>query len=174
VRFHERRPLRLPRYEYRTPGAYFVTLVVHQRRCVLGHVVGDRTVTNAAGSMVIETWKAIPEWYRGASVDAAVVMPNHVHAILWIGASVSAAHGGDAANSLGLSDILHRFKTLTTYRYIAGVKTAGWPSFDRRLWQRSFYDRVIRDDAELARYREYIAANPLRWSLDPEFPANRT
>ena len=63
------------------------------------------------------------------------------------------------------------FKTMTTNEYIRGVKTLAWPPFDRKLWQRDYYERIIRDADELDHTRQYIADNPLRWDLDDENPA---
>ena len=67
--------------------------------------------------------------------------------------------------------IIHRFKTKTTDDYIRGVRQEGWPPFPGRLWQRNYYDRVIRDDRELERIRHYISENPMHWSTDPENPS---
>ena len=71
---------------------------------------------------------------------------------------------------LSLSDVVHRFKTMTTTRYISGVKTSNWPRFDRRLWQRNYYEHIVRDDDDLNRIRQYISDNPLRWEQDRENP----
>ena len=65
-----------------------------------------------------------------------------------------------------LADVVHRFKTMTTKRYVDGVNQAGWPGFRGRLWQRNYYEHIIRDDESLARIREYIADNPLNWATD--------
>jgi len=67
--------------------------------------------------------------------------------------------------------MVHRFKTLTTKRYTDGVKERGWATFRARLWQRGYFDHVVRDDRDLERIREYIATNSLRWALDREEPA---
>lgn len=78
---------------------------------------------------------------------------------------------GTAPGSLGR--IIQAFKSITTHHYIRGVKHEGWPPFDGRLWQRSFYDHIIRDDADLDRIRTYIANNPANWHNDDEHPINR-
>ena len=74
------------------------------------------------------------------------------------------------APTLSLPDVVHRFKTLTTKRYADGVKQRGWPPFPGRLWQRNYYEHIIRDENELNRIRQYITNNPLRWALDRENP----
>jgi REP element-mobilizing transposase RayT len=91
-------------------------------------------------------------------------MPNHLHGILRI----------NTISTLGdetLSKVLQAFKSLTTSVYARGVRSAGWPSFDRRLWQQGFYDHVIRDDRDLERVRTYIDNNPGRWFEDREYHA---
>ncbi len=69
---------------------------------------------------------------------------------------------------MSLPDVVHRFKTMTTKRYVDGVKTAGWTPFPSRLWQRNYYEHIIRDDESLNRIREYIVNNPMQWALDLE------
>ena len=69
---------------------------------------------------------------------------------------------------MSLSDVVHRFKTMTTRRYAEGVKQNGWPSFRGRLWQRNYFEHIIRDEASLNRIRRYILENPARWAWDPE------
>jgi putative transposase len=73
---------------------------------------------------------------------------------------------GVARTGMSLADVVHRFKTMTTHRYTDGVKNCAWPSFAGRLWQRNYWERVIRDEAELHATREYIHNNPVRWELD--------
>lgn len=76
------------------------------------------------------------------------------------------------APTLSLPDVVHRFKTLTSKRYIDGVKTSGWQPFRGRVWQRNYYEHIIRNEASLHAIREYIANNPLQWALDRENPVN--
>jgi REP element-mobilizing transposase RayT len=139
--------------------------------------------------MVEAVWAEVPEHYPGIQTDVFVVMPNHIHGIIvivqsgpFVGAGPRACPDsgqtskrigqpqGVAPTGLSLSDVMHRFKTLTTKRFAEGVKDRGWPPFRARLWQRNYYEHVIRNDGELDRIREYIATNPLRWALDRENP----
>ncbi len=76
------------------------------------------------------------------------------------------------APTMSLSDVVHRFKTMTTKMYVDGIKQHGWPSFHKRLWQRNFYDEIIRDAPMLNIVREYITNNPIQWELDDENPNN--
>jgi REP element-mobilizing transposase RayT len=77
------------------------------------------------------------------------------------------------APTMSLSDVVHRFKTMTTKRYVDGVKEQEWPPFSKRLWQRNFYEQIVRDEPMLNHIREYITHNPAQWALDDENPDNR-
>jgi hypothetical protein len=88
-------------------------------------------------------------------------MPNHLHGILIL------THNGGAGEAQ-LGEIVGEFKSIGTGAYIRGVRQRGWPAFDGQLWQRNYYEHVIRDDESLRRIREYIRWNPARWDADPE------
>jgi REP element-mobilizing transposase RayT len=75
---------------------------------------------------------------------------------------------------MSLGDVVHRFKTMTTKRYADGVKQSGWATFQGRLWQRNYYEHIIRDEPALDRIRRYIDENPLRWAFDAENPQRAT
>ena len=86
------------------------------------------------------------------------------------GGAPTGSQSRGVARALSLPDVVHRFKTLTTKRYVDGVKRDGWPPFPGRLWQRNYYEHIIRDEQSLNRIRQYIADNPARWALDRENP----
>jgi len=155
----ERRNLRLAGWDYRSPGPYGITLVTQHREWRFGEVVDGRMVLNDAGSMVSVVWEEMAVAFSRATLDAFVVMPNHLHAIVHLG------HEDRAANPR-LGDIVQRFKIVTTARYSEGVHHKGWPPYDRRLWQNEYYDHIIRDAEDLARSRRYILANPANWDED--------
>jgi REP element-mobilizing transposase RayT len=172
----KRRATRMPGYDYSRPGAYFVTISVQGRLCLLGAVSGDVSRLNPAGEMVARWWRELPRKFAGVEVDADVVMPNHVHAIIVINGCEGALPSGTAVGAdlcvrpvprpnttsersgdqhrTSLSNVIQWFKTMTTNAYIRGVKELGWPPFDGRLWQRTFYDHVIRNEAELNRIKQ--------------------
>jgi len=125
--------------------------------------------------MIHAVWSQFPAFNSSIDTDVFVVMANHFHGILFVGATPSgcplARQKPDTTPmKLSLPDVVHRFKTLTTKRYTDGVKRLGWPRFIERLWQRNYYEHVIRNDESLNCIREYIVSNPLRWDLDPENP----
>lgn len=190
---HQRRSIRLKGYNYSQAGAYFVTICTQERRCLLGEVLEEEMVSNDAGRTVRQVWEALPRRFPSVELDLFVVMPNHLHGIAIIegnvtsvdhvGATLVVAHdhnvtrgraGTRPAPTTDLGDIIGEFKSITTNRYIAGVKCSGWLAFSIRLWQRNYYEHVIRSGSELDRVRQYIMDNPLKWALDPENPAQQS
>jgi putative transposase len=151
-------------------------------------------VLNHAGTMIQTVWDEIPIHYTETEIDEFVVMPNHIHGIVVIvgatprgcpdpgggsfgqenGRARGDHKGGQArgpapteiTGTLSLGDIVHRFKTMTTKRYADGVKQLGWQSFTGKLWQRNYWEHVIRNEMELNRIREYIHDNPTQWESD--------
>ena len=178
---NRRQSLRLTEYDYSQPGAYFVTICTQDRECLLGDIVNGEMRLNAAGQMVQSVWDDIPSHYLGIETDAFVIMSNHIHAIIvLVGAAPCGRPNSDKGQARGpapttdtilsLSDVVHRFKTMTTKRYADGVKQNGWPAFMGRFWQRNYYEHVIRNEADLAEIREYILNNPARWNEDENNP----
>lgn len=148
--------MRYPGYDYRLAGGYFITLALVSRVPRFGDVHSGQVIPNDAGHMLYETWFAIPGRYPTIVLDEMIVMPDHLHGILFLAASVP-------EDSPSLSEVVRVFKSVSTTRYIRGVHTRGWPHFDRHLWQPNFYDHIIRNDNDLETRRQYIKANPARW-----------
>ena len=109
--------------------------------------------------MICTQWLSLPERFSGLTLDECVVMPKHFHGLLVLDA---------AAQSTGVGQVIGAWKSLTTNRYMAGVRTAGWPAFPRRLWQRNYWEHIVRSDEALVNIREYIASNPAHWEKDAE------
>lgn len=158
-----RRSIRLKGYDYTQPAPYFVTVCVQGREAIFGKIVGEEMQANDAGRMVGAAWDDLPRHYPGVQIDAFVVMPNHIHGIIVL------TNPTDPAR-LSLPDVVHRFKSFTTAQYRRGVESNGWPPFAGRLWQRNYYEHVIRDEDEWNRIRDYIRTNPQGWALDSENP----
>jgi REP element-mobilizing transposase RayT len=197
---HHRRSIRLKGYDYRQAGAYFVTVCTQDRSFLFGEMVHGEMRLNDAGKMVYDVWNDLPAFYPGVQTDAFIVMPNHIHGIIiLVGADPRVCPGQPSvgvgpraypdsgpraypgqpqemgqpqgvAPTMGLPDVVHRFKTMTTKRYADGVKRLGWEPFRGRLWQRNYYEHIIRNEESLNRIREYILTNPMRWALDRENP----
>jgi putative transposase len=170
-RKHHRRSIRLRGYDYAAPCAYFVTVCVQGRECLLGAVVDGEMVPNPAGWMVQRVWDELPGHYPGVETDTFAALPNHVHGIVVLtGPGHGLGHGqaqGPAPTapgivgatprgcpdphgcppSLSLPDVVHRFKSYKMAQYRNGVNQHGWPRFLGRLWQRNYWEHIIRDDA---------------------------
>lgn len=156
--FH--RSLRLPDYDYRRDGAYFITVCTNHRLCRFGSIQAGVFIPNEAGTEMEGIWRTLPVRFPQVELDAFVVMPNHVHGILLF----QDAQAGGAS----LSGVVGAFKSLSTLAYGRGVRHQGWLSFDGRLWQAGFYEHVIRSDEALQRIRSYVQENPARWEHDRE------
>lgn len=154
-----RKPTRAPRFDYREPGPYFITICEYRRINRFGSVVNGEMRPNASGEMVVSVWQSLPKMLPIAALDAFVLMPNHFHAVLTLSAE-------DVEMNSSLSAVVQWFKTVTTKRYIQGVRSHGWQLFDRHVWQGSFHDRIVRTDWEMDRIRTYIAGNPALWETD--------
>lgn len=182
-----RRSLRLRDYDYTQAGAYFVTVCTQDRACLFGEVVDGEMRLNEAGEMVSAEWNALVGRFPGVELDGFAVMPNHIHAIVvLVGAGLVPARTcagdergdhegrpyGDGRPPPTLGGVMGAFKSITTVSYTRGVKQSAWPGFRGRLWQRNYYEHIIRDEASAHAIREYIANNPLQWALDRENPIN--
>ncbi len=166
-----RRSFRLPGFDYSRPGAYFFTICVQNRKSLFGRIDRERMELNPAGRMVEGFFYRLEERFPDLLCDSFVCMPNHVHGILIrkavIQKSKSLTQVATApCVNLPLSDNLRWFKTMTTNAYIRGVRTRGWPAFPGRLWQRNYWERIVRNERELTDIRRYIECNPAQWEWD--------
>ena len=166
---HHRRSIRLREYDYGQAGAYFVTVCTQDRECLFGEVVDGGMVLNAPGKVVAAVWLRSAVIRGEIELDVFVVMPNHLHGIVVI-RDVGAHGRAPVPTALrrsprSLGSFIAGFKSAATKRINEIRGTSGTP-----VWQRNYYEHVIRDEDDLARVRRYIAENPLRWSEDPENP----
>lgn len=155
-----RRSPRLRDFEYDTPGAYFVTACTFKRQPILAKITEAGAVNlTDAGRIVRESWMSLPVRFDGLTLDTFVVMPDHMHGILWItgGDDVNAKSNRPAQN---LTDVMSAFKSISARGSNEVLRRVGG-----QVWQRSFYDRVIRTERDLSAAREYIVNNPLVFSL---------
>lgn len=179
-----RHPMRLKGFDYASSGAYFVTICVRDRLPLFGRIREARMQCNPAGQMLEGWWAELGRKFPSVAPDWFAVMPNHVHGILLMNASVGAdlcvgpaqaEHAGRPQDQGGhagppLPRVMQWFKTMTTNAYLQGVKTDGWTAFPGRLWQRGYYEHIIHDSASMERVRQYIADNPGQWQMDAENP----
>ena len=208
---HHRRSIRLPGYDYRQTGYYFVTVCTHRHQALLGRVVQNQMQLSLYGRITNTIWRRLMDRTDGVALDAWVVMPNHVHAIIVLTGDPEPDGRGEAPSvssrtskrnagceSLGAeldephptSSLQHRdsgipetptlvpgtlgaivgnAKSVSTRTINKVRKTPGTP-----VWQRNFYEHIIRDETSLARIRTYIAENPGRWTEDRYFQEDPT
>jgi len=176
IRRH-RRSIRLKDYDYASPGAYFVTVCTYNRECLFGKIVDGEMIFNESGLIAVGEWKRSSTVREEIEIDSFVVMPNHLHGIVIIkekneDSDVGASGRtpllcGPAPKSLG--SLINGFKSSVTKRVNILHHTPGAP-----LWQRGFYEHVIRDTDNMNLIREYIITNPARWALDRENPELKT
>lgn len=189
-----RKSLRLPDYDYSQPGVYFVTLCTQGRACMFGEIVDGVMVVTPVGKIVELHWLLLTEHFPNVELDAFVVMPNHFHGVLNIvdvdnivGAgsprpgpflsqsgteNSSVATGGETPPlqvKTTLGHVIGYFKYQTTKIINQQRRSPGM-----KIWQRSYYERVLRSEDEWERVREYITLNPGRWQEDRENPTNRS
>jgi putative transposase len=152
-----RKRLRLAGFDYSEFGAYFVTICTRKRECLLGEVVGGQLTLNARAESVRAAWNEIPDHFSGIALDGFVIMPNHVHGILLF---------TDGVGAVACPARCGRARTLPVV--VGSFKSAASRQIGERIWQRNYWERVIRNEDELNRIRTYIDENPFRWPADPE------
>jgi putative transposase len=159
---HHRRSIRLKGYDYSSSGYYFVTICTNGRFEYFGEISNGKMELSNAGQMVAKIWMELQEKFVGVSLDQFVIMPNHLHGIIILSKNIE--------HTLG--QILGIFKSLSTLEYTKLVKSKLAPSFDKKLWQLNFYERIIRDEKELLETQKYITDNPFQYELDKLNPNN--
>ncbi|NEQ47293.1 MAG: hypothetical protein F6K00_28640 [Leptolyngbya sp. SIOISBB] len=181
---HHRRSIRLKGYDYSSAGAYFVTLCTFQRQCLFGQITDGTMQLNEFGQIVAEEWRHSSTIRQEIDFDQWVIMPNHLHGIVAI--NPVGAHNRVGANGRlplqrtghsqrvvppmkprSLSSFVAGFKSATTKRLNALRNAAGTP-----VWQRNYYEHIIRNEASLQRIRQYIQGNPATWQDDQLNPSN--
>jgi REP element-mobilizing transposase RayT len=175
---HGRRSVRLKRFDYGSPGAYFVTICTKDKQMVLGKVNDGRAQLSEVGEIVERCWGEIPLHFPRVGTDKFVVMPNHIHGILTIaeedsetirrGVQLNAQvfadqKGGISPRGGTLSVVVRTFKAaVTTLRRASSHFEFGW--------QRNYHEHVVRNEDDLNSIREYIIYNPLLWRSDRNNP----
>jgi putative transposase len=168
---HHRRSIRLKGYDYSKEGMYFVTICAQERECLFGEVVNGEMVMNEAGARVQAVWDELPHHYPHVRLDAFAIMPNHVHGIVAltaVGARFIAPSSIIAPNHVPtVGEIVRGFKARCTQAINQMRNTRGV-----HVWQRNYYEHIIRGEVDYHRIAEYISTNPQRWMSDTLHPDN--
>ncbi len=168
---HRRKSIRLKHFDYSQPGAYFITICTHNKECLFGRIENGEMILNPAGEIVEQCWMEIPSHFPSVQLDEFVIMPNHIHGILLITnenyivgvQNLEPLQQNRYQNIIprSIGSIIRGFKIGVTKwcRQNLGIY---------KIWQRNYYEHIIRSEDELNRIREYIINNPLQWQYDRE------
>ena len=165
-----RRSIRIPGFDYSGSSSYFITICTHNRKPIFGKCVADKIHLFKLGELVVAYWSGIPDHFRQVELDEFVIMPNHIHGIIHIhpyrgrGTACRAPtveeFGQPVAGSL--PTIVRSFKSAVTRDWRLIAVDPDYP-----VWQRNYYEHVVRDREELNHLRQYISHNPMMWNSDP-------
>ncbi|MBI4773839.1 MAG: transposase [Deltaproteobacteria bacterium] len=163
---HSRRSIRLHGYDYSRAGVYFVTICAWNRECLFGDAVDGKMILNDFGQKVAESWEWLATRHGYVKLDEYTIMPNHLHGIIVI---TDVVEGGSRTapteKHKPIGRLVGAFKTMSSKGINHLRNTPGL-----KIWQRNYYEHIIRNDDELNRIREYIANNPAQWETDRENP----
>jgi REP element-mobilizing transposase RayT len=169
-----RRSVRLLGYDYTQPGAYFITICLQDRWCLFGDIEEGTMRLSQVGEIARTCWSNIPDHFPHVELNSSVFMPNHMHGILVITSNdLTYKHDAAPVEQFGrpvkgsIPTIVRSYKATTTWRINAAKGTAG-----EKVWQRNYYEHIIRNKDSLWKIQEYIANNPLQWDMDQLHPAN--
>jgi REP element-mobilizing transposase RayT len=173
---NRRRSIRLKDYDYAQPGGYFITIVTYHRDLLFGEMVNGEMKLNGYGRVADECWSAIPNHFSSVELGAYVVMPNHVHGIVMINDGADADASARSRGTIyraptteqfgkpiggSIPTIIRTYKAAVTRRIGREFNATG-------IWQRNYYEHVIRDPEEWNRIHRYIESNPSLWAEDDE------
>jgi len=171
-----RRSVRLKEFDYSQPGAYFITIVTINRESLFGTIKGDQVNLSDLGRIVESEWQRLEKRFRTIQLGVWVVMPNHFHGIIIIsetenswrkvenGVNSSAVEHFGSPVSGSIATIVRSFKSSVTQRYQWAAQSS-----TTKVWQRGFYDHVIRSEEDYGNVHDYIVNNPIKWSEDENF-----
>lgn len=185
---HHRRSVRLKGYDYSQTGLYYITICVQNRACLFGKIENGNMILNDAGHMIENEWLKLTERFKNIVLHEYVIMPNHFHAILEIvGTNVMISQNNTTirnengepnlyakgqpqgiapTNGKTVGDMIGAFCSITTVEYIRSVKNNNWQPFDKKIWQRNYWEHIIRDGQSHEKILEYIITNPENWNND--------
>jgi putative transposase len=191
---HHRKSIRLKGYDYSRSGLYYITICVHKKVSLFGHIENNKMILNESGKMIENEWIKLPQRFRDIELHTFITMPNHFHAIIEIKNQNFPIEDNEIFQNLNLNtndlklisenvvensiesnpkhnlgNIIGAFKSITTLEYINGVNQLGWQSFDRRIWQRNYWESIIWTEKAYKSISQYIQNNPQNWKGDEFF-----
>ncbi len=171
---HHRRSIRLKGYDYSQPGAYFITICTKNRKCLFGNIINGKMILNDAGHIAQNCWLEIPDHYPNVALDEFIIMPNHIHGIIFINNKKSIVGVQNFKPQRNFKPLQNRYQKIipkSIGSIVRGFKIGVTKWFRQNMdvynvWQRNYYEHIIRNDFELNKIRKYIINNPLKWELD--------
>ena len=156
-----RKGIRLAPDSYKQASAYFVTVCTHEKQCLLSLVEGQSIKLSNRGEIVRAAWLGLPNRFGGLALDEYIIMPNHLRGILcFVGAGLARPSSTTKpGNDLSLPNVMRVFKSVSTVETNRAFHTPGFV-----LWQRSYFDHIIRDAEDRGNHQRYILENPARWA----------
>lgn len=181
--FHWRKRLRLINYDYSFPGSYFVTICIKDKIQKFGHIENDKLILNQLGEVAKISWLQIPKFYNDVFVDEFIIMPNHIHGILHVIYDFDYVTREEAINVGAINNRPYQYNRPCQYdhpydnhygllsrvikMYKRDVSKTIHLNFDPTfVWQKSFYEKIIKNDYQLNIVRQYVFNNPLNWKND--------
>jgi REP element-mobilizing transposase RayT len=157
---HHRRSIRLKKYDYSSIGLYFVTICTQHRKCLFGNIQNGAMRLNAYGQIVKDEWLKGEILRKEIKSDEFIIMPNHMHAIVKIMEN-GKCFDFSSEQGASLGSIITGFKSSVTAKINAIQKV-----HPQKIWQRNYWERILRSDIEFYYCREYIKNNPIKWEKD--------
>lgn len=182
---HKRKSIRLKRYDYSQAGLYFITICVQNRECLFGRIENDEMILNDAGQAANQCWLAIPEHFPNTVLHEHIVMPNHVHGIVELTENdnlTNASNNVGVENFQPLQEKRNEFQKMiprSLGSIVKGFKIGVTKWFrhtmpgdfqpERPVWQRNYYEHIIRNQQSYETISNYIINNPAKWQEDKFF-----
>ncbi len=171
-----RRSIRLREWDYTSAGAYFLTIVTYEREHLFGTISNGEMILSPFGVIVQEEWLASADIRQEITLDTFIVMPNHLHGIVWLRGDADQPNtASKAPEQTGTAKTLQRPAARSIGAFVGGFKAAATRRVNEArgkagalVWQRNYYERVIRNERERDAIRVYIQGNPVRWNRDPD------
>ncbi|MBI5945916.1 MAG: transposase [Chloroflexi bacterium] len=171
-RKHHRKSVRLPGYDYSSEGAYYVTIVTYHRDCLFGEVRNRGAVLNEYGKIADICWRSIPDHFPFVELGAYVIMPNHVHGIIIITDDRRGTIYRAPTQEQFQKPVSGSLPTIVRTYKAAVTRQIGREHNATGIWQRNYYEHIIRDEKDLQNKTDYIEANPILWDEDDVNPRN--
>jgi len=160
----QRKLNRLKNFDYSSSGYYFITICTKGREEYFGNIIGNKMILNKYGEIVKKCWFKIPEHFDNVELNEFIIMPNHIHGIIIIKYTNQPVGNDPCVVPINNNQVGHGGPTLQ--KYIDGVNKKQFPRFNKRIWQKSYYDHIIRTEYSLFQIRQYIIGNPSKWISD--------